>query len=124
MLSNLRIDRECHNSFVIPEDFRILDPYVRIETAEVGGGNPNDRDLERHLLAWLWSPAELKTARESWCGNGRTIRLRATHRQQELAIDDLCKGTNSAGIGIETAWQGFRRYQTNLTRQCPQACIH
>lgn len=121
MLSNLRIDRGCWNHFLIPEGVRWADPYVRVVRVTVGGAVRGPDALEAHIADRLWSPTDLKAGRGRWCADGAgPLRLEGTYRSQPLRTDDLCQEWPLPDPG----WIGYRRFQSNLSPECPQACIH
>ncbi len=122
MLSNLRIDPGCWNSFLVPERVRVLDDYVRIDRAHLiaPGKIPHYEDyFERHL----WSPRLLRYVRGNWCKPSvRPIHLEGTWRGQHFVIDDLC---SDDPLPVGAQWlDGMARFQKFLERRCPQACIH
>ncbi len=128
MLSNLRIDEGCWNSYLFPEDVRISDEYVRIERAyfREPGYLP---EYEEISLEQLWSPPQIRQMRRNWCRERlRPFYIEATFRGDTYIIEDLCDGSSlpftSAGFfGVELFGDALR-FQKNLTRECPQACIH
>ncbi|MGK0360506.1 MAG: hypothetical protein ACI9U2_002819, partial [Bradymonadia bacterium] len=65
MLSNLRIDKGCHNSVVMPEALRIVEPYIRIEDAQFAHGIRRTRAAR--LKATLWNLPALATMHRNWC---------------------------------------------------------
>lgn len=120
MLSNLRIDRGCWNSLVFPESMRIVDPYVRVTQARVGGRVPGARELEAHIVERLWSEASLSRARARWCAAGAgPLWLTGTHDAEAFTLEDAC-----ARWPFDVPRTGFRGYQQNLAPDCPQSCIH
>lgn len=118
MLSNLRIDAGCWNSLLFPESVRIHEPYVRIESVALG-----DPAVEQEARDRLWTLETLQRARRRWC-RGRTtpVELRATWRRGEVAVGDLCDA--AAWPFPQPLLPGFRPHQVNLTRACPQPCVH
>tara|TARA_B100001250_G_C19687878_1_gene738897 strand:- start:133 stop:1068 length:936 start_codon:yes stop_codon:yes gene_type:complete len=89
MLSNLRIDNECHNSLVFPSSLIISDPYIRIDSAEIGSGQRPKR--ETILESGLWSYPALSTMQENWCIEElRPIRLEGRFEDRRFLIEDLC----------------------------------
>lgn len=120
MLSNLRIDQGCHNSLVFPEWLRGTDPYVRIDRASIGDGARPRR--EQIVTETLWNVAALHTMRRNWCIPAlRPIRYEGTWRGAPFVIADLCAdGALDGFLGPA----GFQRFQKNLPRACPAACIH
>jgi len=128
MVSNLRIDRGCWNSIVVPEAVRIRDPYIRVE--EVYFGEPGrDPEYERVVREHLWSPPQIRQMRRNWCGPGeRPLYLRGSHRGESFEIEDLCAGRplpfgewRVFGVAL---FGDLLRFQKNLKRDCPQQCIH
>ncbi len=136
MLSNLRVDEGCWNHWVIPQSLRRYDGYVRIESASIGArneearGNARYAQLERTLLDGLWSPYALRRMRENWCTAATTpIRISASWRGEALQIDDLCAPSaelpRSRGVfGGGAIFPRVLRYQKNVSRHCPQQCVH
>lgn len=123
MLSNLRIDEGCHNSLVMPEALRGADPYIRIDEASIGDGARPER--EAAVRATLWNLAALHTMRRNWCiPELRPIRFSGTWRGRPFEIVDLC--AEDWRDALPGAWwpAGFQRFQKNLLRECPTACVH
>lgn len=123
MLSNLRIDDECFNSWIFPVGLRREDPYLRITVARIGTGQRPRK--ERVLIATLWNRPALHTMHANWCIDAlRPIYLEGTLDGQRFVIDDLCdEGWHDAlpgGPGL----RGFQRFQKNLLRRCDAACVH
>jgi len=122
MLSNLRIDTGCWNSALIPEAVRIRDPYIRIDEAEVGGDVPGPEALEETLRDTLWNRRSLERLRRSACEQGAgPITIWGADDERELEGVDLCESPWAFGRPLLS---GARPFQENLSRQCPQACIH
>lgn len=135
MLSNLRIDSGCWNHLLVPESARRVDPYIRIDVAELGSAESRElegwADTEAILLSQLWTPGALATMRQNWCSNERIrpITLRGTYRGGVFAVDDLCDLAEPLppviGLLGGEAWFGrVLRFQKNLVRTCPAACVH
>lgn len=124
MLSNLRIDRGCHNSLVIPESLRLVEPYIRIDHARFGAGLKPER-VER-VQATLWNLPALATMHRNWCiPEHRPLVLAGTWHGQPFRVPDLCAEDWQTHLpGAEGAWLGYQRYQKNLLRECPTACVH
>jgi hypothetical protein len=122
MLSNLRIDRGCHNSLLLPEWLRGEDPYVRIERIAFAPGRAAPGVAES-IVARLWGPEALARAREGWCRVHREpLALVADHRGERHVVDDFCA---PEGWPFGAVWlRGLRRWQVNLGRACPEPCIH
>ena len=80
----------------------------------------------RRIEATLWNRAALFTMRRNWCvPHLRPIRFRGTYRGQPFVIDDLCAADwLDAAPQLDTALPGFQRFQKNLSRACPAACVH
>lgn len=119
MLSNLRIDRGCWNSVIFPESIRIVEPYVRIDEARVGDG---EAIVEERLESLLWTPESLRVFRDDCRHYERPVRIRGTWRGRRFEVGDLCR-VDDWPFG-EGALPRFRGFQHNLTRECPQRCIH
>jgi hypothetical protein len=124
MLSNLRIDEGCHNSWVFPEVLRGQDPYIRIDQALIGDGQRPQR--ERVVESTLWNLAALHTMRRNWCiPELRPIRFSGRWRGNPFSIDDLCADDWANALpDFGGSLSGFQRFQKNLPRSCPSACIH
>ena len=129
MLSNLRIDEGCWNHYVMPEVLRVTDDYLRIDHVAFGtdGAIP---DLQDSVKKQLWSPPQLRQMRRNWCRpEVRPFSLGGTYRDRSWSIHDLCDVEepwpfNDDGILGLTIFPDYLRYQKNLQRACPQACIH
>ncbi|MFP4598096.1 MAG: hypothetical protein ACLFVJ_07590 [Persicimonas sp.] len=129
MVSNLRIDQGCWNSLVFPESVRLSDDYVRIE--EVYYGEPGQTPkYEAIALDQLWSPPQIRQMRRNWCEpHLRPFYMRGTFRGREFVIDDVCDTdkplpfSDDGIFGVEI-FKDYLRFQKNLERECPQACIH
>lgn len=134
MLSNLRIDEGCWNHLLVPEAVRRADPYVRIDVARVGGDAYRARGLherrEAALTGGLWGDDALLAVRRNWCRpHTRPIRLEGTHRGTRFVIEDLCDEAavlpRARGAFGGAAWfPGHLRFQTTLSRDCRQRCVH
>lgn len=124
MLSNLRVDAGCHNSLVFPEGMRVVEPYIRIDAARFADGIRPGRVSV--LETTLWSLPALATMHRNWCvPANRPIALRGTWRGAAFAIPDLCDPDWQRHLpGAQGALLGFQRYQKNLRRTCPTACVH
>ncbi len=129
MLSNLRVDQGCWNSLIIPEAARLTDDYIRVEQAwlHTPGFLP---EYEASLKEHLWSPPQLRQMQRTWCRRdaARPIHLEGTWRGRPFVIPDLCAAQdlpfNGDGIfGVEL-FPDALRFQKNLRRACPDACIH
>lgn len=119
MLSNLRIDDGCWNSVVFPESMRLVEPYVRIDDARVGDGDPV---VEERLETLLWTPESLRVFRDDCRHYERPVRIEGTWRGRRFEVGDLCR-REEWPFG-DAALPRFRGFQHNLTRECPQRCIH
>jgi hypothetical protein len=122
MLSNLRIDRGCHNSLVFPEAMRVVDPYVRLD--DVGFAPHRASPLLRaSVTERLWGPEALYRARARWCSvHKEPLRVRGSHDGRAFDVRDFCADD---GWPLAAPWlPGTRRFQVNLLRRCPQACVH
>ncbi len=127
MLSNLRVDPKCSNSFVFPP--LADDPYLYINDMEFGviKSARLERRRER-VLQGLWSLSALSTMQKNWCiPEQRPLRLSGEYRGEMFVISDLCdEGSldslyeNSPSPRLE----GWQRFQKNLGRECHQACVH
>jgi hypothetical protein len=119
MLSNLRIDRGCWNSLVFPESMRVVEPYVRIDRASVGEG---DLVVEERLETLLWTPESLLVFRDACRHLKRPVEIEGRWRGRRFRVADLCRKEDWP---FGRSWlPRFRGFQHNLTRECPQRCIH
>jgi hypothetical protein len=122
MLSNLRIDPGCHNSLLVPEALRVVNPFVHVRHVGFASGRAApgfDEQVERRL----WSLTSLWRARTHWCATHLEPLPVVVEREGEVfEIANLCAAD---GWPFPRPWlSGLRRYQINLTADCPQACIH
>ncbi|TVR04890.1 MAG: hypothetical protein EA398_00930 [Deltaproteobacteria bacterium] len=134
MLSNLRIDAGCWNHLLVPERVRRVDPYVRIEVARVGGERYRALGLherrEASLMGGLWGDDALRAVRRNWCRpHTRPIRLEGTVRGERFVIEDLCAADAAlpaarGAFGGRAWFPGHLRFQTTLSRECRQVCVH
>lgn len=129
MLSNLRVDAPCHNSLIFPEAWAQPDPYLRIESADFGGGQRPERAAI--LRDRLWSPTALHTMARNWCvPHLRPIEISGAWRGASFHIPDLCDPTWPERLPTSSLWppaSWLPRYitlQKNLERRCHQSCIH
>ena len=130
MLSNLRIDRGCWNSLVVPEGVRLTDDYVRVDEVYfvAPGHNPTYEAIVRDQL---WSPPQLRKMIKNWCRpHTRPFSMQLRWREETIMIEDLCalppdqlpfEGDGVFGVEL---FDHALRYQKNLARRCPQTCIH
>ena len=122
MLSNLRIDDGCHNSFVFPASMRLSDPYVRIDRIGFAEGRAAPGVAEG-ITQRLWGPEALWQARTEWCAIHREpLPVSGTWQGHPFSTENFCApdGWPFAPIRLP----GWRRFQVNLTRTCPQRCVH
>jgi hypothetical protein len=128
MVSNLRIDKGCWNHVVVPEQVRLTDDYIRVDEVYFGAPGRND-EYEDIVVRQLWSPPQIRQMRRNWCHpDARPFYLRGEFRGRDFLIEDLCDGKplpfEDAGMfGVEV-FGDYLRFQKNLERECPQACIH
>jgi hypothetical protein len=118
MLSNLRIDAGCSNSLLFPPP---PDPYVRVDAIHFAEGRAVSGVAER-ITARLWGPEAIDGARAHWCSlHPEPLRVVGSYRGVPFDEADICHATAPwSPMGL----RGMRRFQTNLTRACPQRCIH
>lgn len=128
MLSNLRIDEGCWNHAIIPESARLTEDYVRIDVGYFG--EPGRLvEYEKIMAEQLWNPPQIRQMQRNWCKHPvRPFYVHGTFRGRPFEIQDLCSATDlpfedDGFFGIEI-FPDFLRYQKNLMRECPQACIH
>ena len=124
MLSNLRIDADCHNSLIFPASWASPDPYIRIDEVSIGSGQRPKREVR--LKDGLWSLTALATMHKNWCITElRPIVMSGTWRDQPFKITDLCNADWYTHLGLENLeWPGFQGFQKNLSKRCSSACIH
>ncbi len=128
MLSNLRIDEGCWNSYLFPESFRLTEDYIRVEHAYFGAPGELE-EYEQILLEQLWNPPQMLQMRRNWCKPElRPIYIRGTYRDRTFEIQDVCEDKplpfpDDGIFGVEV-FPNYLRYQKNLMRECPQTCIH
>jgi hypothetical protein len=128
MLSNLRIDEGCWNHALIPESARLTEDYVRIDVGYFG--EPGRLvEYEKIMAEQLWNPPQIRQMQRNWCKHPvRPFYIQGTFRGLQFEIPDLCSATDfpfedDGFFGVEI-FPDFLRYQKNLMRECPQACIH
>jgi hypothetical protein len=127
MLSNLRVDNGCWNHLLVPESVRGLDNYIRVDAASVGAGNPR---LEGILTETLWSTNALRSIRQNWCvPELRPIEVEGTFQGVRMYFADLCDPSSALPVGPGSfggrVWfPNYRRFQSNLPRECSPACMH
>jgi hypothetical protein len=121
MLSNLRIDAGCHNSLVFPETLRgAHDPYVRLDTIDFADHRA-DPPTREAITERLWDLRALYEARTAWCRvHEEPLPAHGTFRGRTFTTGDLCSDWPLP----EPSLSGFRRFQVNLKRACPQRCLH
>ena len=124
MLSNLRIDPNCHNSYLFSPKLISVDPYIRINTANFGTDQWAKR--KRILEAGLWNGAALFTMRRNWCVDWvRPIQLELKYLDRSYRIPDLCEDRALDFLPpLDRYLSGLQRFQKNLKRRCEQHCIH
>ncbi len=122
MLSNLRIDSGCWNSLVFPEALRLRDAYVRIDRASIGPA-PGRPELEGQVTGILWNTESLRSARERWCRSlPQPIAIAGSFEGGSFVVADFCE-PEGWRFG-QSALPRYRAFQVNLSRECPQACVH
>ncbi len=121
MLSNLRVDPECHNHLLMPAGVA-EDPYLRVESASI----PTRPKRSRRVEQTLWNVPALHTMHRNWCiPEQRPIRLTGTWRGAAFSIPDLCDEDWLRHLpGAELVPPGLQRFQKNLARGCSEACVH
>lgn len=128
MLSNLRIDEGCWNHVIIPESFRLTEDYIRIEDGYFGKPGRVE-EYEKIMKDQLWNGPQIRQMRRNWCSDSlRPFYMRGTLRGEPFEIADLCSDEDlpfgrDGFFGVEI-FPEFLRFQKNLERECPQACIH
>ncbi len=129
MLSNLRIDKGCWNSSVFPESIRLSDDYVRVEKTYFVEPDRIE-EYENIVLDQLWSPPQMRQMRRNWCSKSiQPFYLEGTYKQRKFVIEDLCNEEekwpfDEDGIFGISLFDGALRFQKNLNKVCPQACLH
>lgn len=122
MLSNLRIDQGCWNSWLFPEVLRGRDPYVRLDRVVFAPGRATP-EASGAFVDRLWEPAALLEARARWCRtHPEPLEVELSYQGRHFRIPDLC--ADGAWPLGEPPLRGFRRFQTSLTRDCRQRCGH
>lgn len=116
MLSNLRIDRGCWNHLVVPESVRLTERYVRVDALQVNGVGG---ERERSARARLWNAQTLSRALEGWCHSG-PVRLSGSYGDRHFDVTNAC----ADALPFDPGPLGYRAFQVNLERECPQACVH
>ncbi|TXD32279.1 hypothetical protein FRC96_18095 [Lujinxingia vulgaris] len=129
MVSNLRIDQGCWNHLVMPERWRLSDEYIRID--RVYFREPGFiAEYEDKVLDQLWNTTQVRQMRRNWCRDEvRPFFVEGTWRGAHFTIDDLCADPlpwpfERAGVFGEEVFEDHLRFQRNLPRTCPAACIH
>jgi hypothetical protein len=117
MLSNLRIDRGCWNHLLVPEATRFVDPYLEIEALE---SHP-DEEIATTLESTLWNRRSLARFADEHCAGGGLPPVRATFEGHTRVVSDLCRERWPFG---EPILPDASTHQDNLSRRCPQRCIH
>ena len=120
MLSNLRIDPNCWNHWLMPESIRWVDPYVYVDDATALA--PGAAALEDRLESSLWNRRSLGRAARRWCDQGaQNLRVHARFGTRRRTIANLCETPFPFG----RPWlPGMRLHQENVARVCNQGCIH
>jgi hypothetical protein len=129
MLSNLRIDPNCHNSLIFPK--RSQDPYLYLDVvrfANIQTGEPAQRAKIMQETLWHW--AALHTMKHNWCGSAlEPIYLEGHYQGKIFKIENLCEPEAldrlSQRLGRQW-WElpQWQRFQKNLTKNCHEACVH
>lgn len=124
MLSNLRVDSNCHNSLIFSPNLVFQDQYIRLKHVQFGTDQWSKRKdiLERGL----WNEAALFTMRKNWCVPwARPLAMSVIQKGETTSVPDLC---NDGALDFLSVWQhrfsGYQRFQKNLTQACDQRCIH
>ncbi len=124
MLSNLRIDSNCHNSLLFSPELVLQDQYIRLKHVRFG----TDRWTKRKgiLEKGLWNEAALFTMQRNWCVPwARPLSMSVVQNGEMISIPDLC---SEGALDFFSVWQrrlsGYQRFQKNLTQSCDQRCIH
>lgn len=122
MLSNLRIDAGCWNSWLVPESIRIRDPYVRLERIAFAAGRATP-DAARAFSERLWEPSALYEARARWCRtHPEPLLVAGSYDGVEFEREDFCA---EGGWPLrEPVLPGLRLFQVNITRTCQKRCLH
>jgi hypothetical protein len=134
MLSNLRIDPECHNSLVFPA-LPGPGPYIYMDSIRFGPGEAgNDLRPERSRIVreTLWNPTALHVMRENWCiPELRPITVVGRWLGRGFELPDLCAPNALDALDAGDALRpgpgflpGHQAFQKNLPRACHAACVH
>ena len=129
MLSNLRIDSGCWNSLIAGESVRLSDEHVRID--HVYFREPGRlTEYEDIVTGGLWSPPQIRQMQRNWCKTRlRPFYVAGTFRGKPFVVEDVCEVSEPLPFEEMTLWGkpifgDYLRFQKNLKRQCPQACLH
>ncbi|MBO6934618.1 MAG: hypothetical protein JJ863_06580 [Deltaproteobacteria bacterium] len=118
MLSNVRIDEGCWNHLIVPEAIRLRDPYVRIDHADPAASARGRDELIDHLHDRLWPPHALHESIRDACRHGAApLALEGRYGGRPFQTPNAC-----TDLPVPPGHPGL--FQTNLTRDCPQRCIH
>lgn len=117
MLSNLRVDRGCYNHILVPENYRFREEYIRLDEVHVDGYSLDPASYRDQL----YNAEILAPQLRAWCRRSQArVSLRGSYGTEAFELADAC--------GSPLPWQPtlphFRRFQQNLSRECPQACVH
>jgi len=130
MLSNLRIDQGCWNHLFVPEEVRIFDPYVRINTVTVLRRSGEQQNVPA-VHEPLWSLEGIWLQRQRWCTSSGSLRQGTSFVPPTISIQGEYRGQRFTTLDACNDWplptpffSGLRLFQTNLSRQCPQECLH
>ncbi|MCA9645546.1 MAG: hypothetical protein H6718_17670 [Polyangiaceae bacterium] len=118
MLSNLRIDAGCYNHLLVPETARFREEYIRLDEVAVDGRQLDAADYQPQLFN-----AEILTPRiAAWCREAKQgVRMRGRYGTTPFDLANACA---AEALPWHPALSHFRRFQRNLSRSCPQACVH
>lgn len=117
MLSNLRVDHGCYNHLLVPESVRFREEYIRLDEVRLSGLALDPPDYR----ARLYNGEILHDAVARWCRRASgPVSLRGRYGLAPFEIEDACQGP----LPWTPRLPGFRRFQRNLSRECPQACVH
>ena len=132
MLSNLRIDPQCHNSLIAPALAR--SPYLYIERIQFGTPanlspimSTRQRILrQEEIQGGLWNWAALNTMKRNWCiAENRPLALDLRWGDRSIHLPDLCR--EGSLEPLDAPWwllKGWQRYQKNLDQSCHAPCVH
>ncbi|MGE0322769.1 MAG: hypothetical protein AB7K71_16460 [Polyangiaceae bacterium] len=118
MLSNLRVDAGCYNHLLVPERFRFREEYIRLDEVAIDGQQVTPADYTNQLF----NAEILGPQLAAWCRSAASgVRLRGNYGLGSFDVPNACE---PGALPWSSGLSHFRRFQRNLSRTCPQACVH